>query len=577
MNPQNLPVFTRFNDCQDCYKCVRECPVKAIKIENYHASIISELCIHCGHCVKICPVEAKRIRDDLSRVRLWLEEGRELYVSLAPSWKTEFPDLTDSQMIQKLTGCGFKAVSETALGAEEVNSRTIEILKTHPSLCISSACPVVTSLLAKKYGHLCKYILPLESPLLSHCRMLKNRIPQNADIVFIGPCIAKKVEADSNPSLLKASITFLDLEKLFKEKEEIISNVQHEYFPFNASEGKLYPIDGGMSAGIRNNPEMLNRNIITITGIDNIIKALEDFDAESLEEPLFIELMACEGGCINGPGKIRKVSYLQKRMELINKNTRHIHLTSRLPESDIEKRYVKSTNNESKPSESEISEVFHSIGKIKQKDQLNCGSCGYNSCRDFAVAVLEGKAEPGMCVSYLRKRAQKKANALFNRMPTGAVIVNESLEIVEANAMFFSVLGLDDYYFDEDQRFAGAILSRLIPFSNMFERVLKTGNDIIDKEISYKNTIMKVSIFSIEPHITVCGIIQDVTEPSVMREQTIAKARQVITNNLNMVQKVAYLLGENAAELESTLNSVIDVTEYQKDNPKNRELINAES
>lgn len=169
-----------------------------------------------------------------------------------------------------------------------------------------------------------------------------------------------------------------------------------------------------------------------------------------------------------------------------------------------------------------------------------------------------------MCLSFLKKSAQKKANALFNRMLSGAVIVNSQLKVVEANRNFLSVLGLHEYYYDEEQGFAGALLSRLIPFANLFEQVIISGKDIIDKEISYENTILKVSIFIIEYNSLAAGIIQDVTEPSVMREQTISKARQVITNNLNMVQKVAYLLGENAAELETTLNSVIDVTESQK-------------
>jgi len=576
MNPQNLPVFTRFNDCQDCYKCIRECPVKAIKIENYHASIISELCIHCGHCVEICPVKAKRIRDDLSRVQVWLDNGKEVYVSLAPSWKTEFSDYSDSMMVEKLKDTGFKAVSETALGAEEVNSATIRILRDNSQLYISSACPVVTSLLANKYSELCKYILPIESPLLAHCRILRNMIPSEAMIVFIGPCIAKKVEADKNPELLKASITFLDLKKLFKEDKKKQSKGEMAFFPNAADEGRLYPVDGGMSAGIKNNPELLNQDVITISGIENIIKALQDFNPSSLSAPLFLELMACEGGCINGPGAIRKISYLQKRIELINHNRKHIHSTQRDPEINIKTSYDNLISMDPEPSEIEINQVFHSIGKVQPEDQLNCGSCGYNSCREFAKAVISKKAETGMCVSFLRKRAQKKANALFNRMPTGAVIVDENLKIVEANGKFLSVLGLNDYYYDEDQRFAGVILPKLIPFSNLFERVITTGNDIIDKEIFYKETILKVSIFSIEPKCIVCGIIQDVTEPSVMREQTITKARQVISKNLSMVQKVAYLLGENAAELESTLNSVIKVTDYQKVKIDNKELENVD-
>lgn len=564
MNTYNLPVYTEFAECQDCYKCVRECPVKAIKIENYHASIIPELCIHCGHCVEVCPVEAKQVRNDLSRVKAWLNLKSKIAISLAPSWQTEFPVVTAEQMISALKACGFTFVSETALGAQEVNANLIEYLKTSSAkLHISTACPTAVKLVQQKFPDFSAYLTPFTSPLLAHAKLLRQKLEKSTKIIFIGPCFGKKDEADKNPELVDAVIDFSDLVQLFTEMKitpENLESSRETYFLGKAREGSIYPVDGGILSGIKDNCAFVNQTFTSISGIKNIESSLKKLNPKKLSHPIFLEIMACEGGCINGPGTIRKVSYLQKRMELIEKNQENLCPTQRNPELEISSNFLVKAEPYIFPDEKKIEETFRSIGKYTLKDQLNCGGCGYNSCREFVEAIIAEKAEPGMCVSFLRKRAQKKANALFRTIPSGVIIVNKELRVVESNRNFFKILHLDDLCFGDDQGFEGAYLEKLIPFSNLFDQVLQTGQEILDKEYHHGQSILKISIFTIEPYQLVGGIVQDTTVPSVAREQTIKKARDVINKNLDMVQKIAYLLGENAAEVEMTLNSIIDVS-----------------
>ncbi|MFO7895464.1 MAG: [Fe-Fe] hydrogenase large subunit C-terminal domain-containing protein [Candidatus Cloacimonadales bacterium] len=565
MNTFNIPIYTEFAECQDCYKCVRECPVKAIKIEDYHASIIPELCIHCGHCVEICPVEAKQVRNDLARVKTWLRLNKKIVLSLAPAWRTEFPKYSEAEMVKVLQQVGFSKVSETALGAEEINAHQIKQLQEKPGLYFSSACPVVTKLIEDYYPDYSRYIMPLSSPLIAHAKLLKQQLPEDYLVVFAGPCFAKKREADENPSLISAAITFQDLWLLFHERQINPKAVgQGRFFPAAAQEGSVYPIDGGMISGIKQSCSALESDYHTISGIKNIINTLSNLEISTSEQAIFVEMMACEGGCVNGPGQTSCKSYLQKRVELINYQQSAVKQTSKQLETEVGQRYLSKARTKVEISDEELNEIYHSIGKDKPEDLLNCGSCGYNSCRNFAQAIHEGKAEAGMCMTYLRKRAQKKANALFRTMPSGVVIVDDNLQIIETNQNFSKILKLARNFVDDQQDLAGAYLAKLLPFADLFEMVLKSGEDILEKEIQYQDSILNISIFTIEKKRLVGGIVEDITKPSIARAKTNSKAKEVIRKNLDMVQKIAYLLGENAAEVEMTLNSIIDVSASKK-------------
>jgi iron only hydrogenase large subunit-like protein len=567
MNPNNLPVFTRFADCQDCYKCVRGCPVKAIRVENHHASIIPELCIHCGHCVDICPVGAKKVRDDLSKLKINISLNKKIVISLAPSWKSEFPRLKKEQMISALKFLGITEVSETALGAEEVNRHLTSYLSDAQGIKISTACPTIVELIEKFYPTLTEKLVPMDSPLLAHSKMLRDYYGDEYVIGFIGPCISKKVESDKFPNNLSFALTFKDLHKYFEERgiNPYILDVKEgvEFSPRGAEEGTLYPIEGGMIDTLQIIGES-NYQSYSISGTDEIIKLLDDILERGTDKNIFIETLSCKGGCINGPGCIKEKSYLLKEMEIIENNPFIGKRTLGDSAVNINQEYAKQTMEPEKTSDLTITEVFKTIGKNRPEDEKNCGGCGYNTCREFAQAIIDGKAEASMCVSYLRILAQKKANALFRTMPSGVIIVNKDMIIQESNTNFFKVLGLEEQYGCDSIELEGAQLDKMITFPGMFKKVIEEGNDILDKELRYKDKYLKISIFSIEKHELVGAVIQDITVPSTAREHTIMQAKKVINKNLDMVQKIAYLLGENAAEVEIALDSIIDLSGIDK-------------
>ena len=563
------PIYTEKRECQDCYKCLRNCPVKAIKVESGYATVVTEQCIVCGHCVEVCPNGAKVVRDDLPRVKQLLASNRKVVVSLAPSFIAEFSGIHPGKIVAALRRLGFLGVSETALGAQAVSAATAEILRTSQSgIYISSACPSVVAYLQKHQAIISSRITGLLSPLLTHCNMLRQHFGEDVRIVFIGPCIAKKIEADTHSNLLEAALTFEDMRRWFIQERIVLEQIQEtdqdRFVPEHSAEGAWYPVDGGMIAGIKSHCTVHDQSFMSFSGISAIQKALEGLDAfcegaQGKGGPVFLELLACEGGCVNGPKFTRKAATVAKRLEVLQQGYYPEILGERPGKLAKGISYGVPVERVVLFPEAQIREALRTVGKYSADDELNCGGCGYDSCRQFADALVRQKAERAMCVTYMRKLAHKKANALIQKMPSAVVIVNNLLQIVECNAAFVQLFAPAEAGNDlAITALEGLALNKYVPFQGLFSRVLKTGQDIMDKDFRFKETILHLSIFTIEKHGIVGGIIQDVTAPAVQKEQVIRKARDVIQHNLATVQKIAYLLGENASESEITLNSIID-------------------
>ena len=564
MNPLQ-PIYTEATRCQDCYKCLRQCPVKAIDIRNGHASVISDLCILCGNCVQTCPMGAKRVRPDLERAKLLFRMKRHVFVSLAPSYLTEFADVQSGTLIAGLKALGFEGVSETALGAEQISAAVAAMMQSEQKLAISSACPVVVELIKRYYPQYSDDVCDMLSPLLAHCKLLRQQYGRDIGIVFVGPCIAKKAEADQNEHLVDVVLTFEDLRQWFEEEAIDLSVTEaggdDDFVPRRARDGVLYPIDGGMIAGIKSDSTVTNGQFMAFSGIEAIQNALADLDAiRGNGGMLFLELLACEGGCVNGPRVHRKGATIIKRHQVIES------LRSRPEEAVSDERVEVSHAWPIVPvcrtiySEEQLHEALKRVGKFGPEDELNCGGCGYDSCREFAQALLDGRAECTMCVGYMRQLAQKQADALLRAMPSGVVIVDEKLEIRESNRRFSEIMGPEIVRVYEVQpHLAGAKLKKIVPFHELFSRVLKSGTANLEKDIKVGNAIFHVSVFTIEKHRLIGGIVRDITEPAVRKEQIVDKAKKVIARNLETVQQIAYLLGENAAESEVILNSIVDM------------------
>jgi iron only hydrogenase large subunit-like protein len=552
------PIYTQERECQDCHKCIRECPVKAIRVEDGYARVVPELCIMCGNCVLACPSSAKRVRDDLARAKELLGSGRKVVVSLAPSFVAQFSGVRPAQVVHALKKLGFFAVSETALGAQQVSASVQTLMRSEPKqIWISSACPVVVDFIGKYHPECQPHVFGVLSPLLTHCKMLRAHYGNEIAIVFVGPCIAKKTEAEQHPELLDAVLTFEDLDRWLTEQNihlaEIEETAADRFQPEEAEEGALYPIDGGMVPGVAGSGEVNSSQFMSFSGLSNVEQALKGISEWKPEHNIFFELTACAGSCVNGPKAARNTSVARRRYDIV-------HYAKPAPEQPrelsfgIERQYVASPVPRNEYTELQLRDALRTVGKYSIEDELNCGGCGYESCRDFANALISKNAERMMCATYTRKLAQKKANALLAKMPSAVVIVNEDLNIIESNSNFVHLFADNG---EENTNLEGSALSSVIPFSYLFKRVLDSGEDIVGHDIRFQRSILNTSIFTIEPHSVMCGIFQDITKPIFQKEQIIARAHDVIQKNLKTVQQIAFLLGENAADSEIILNSIV--------------------
>ncbi len=374
------PIHTLETECQDCYKCLRHCPVKAVRITHGHAMVIPEMCVACGTCVAVCPVKAKKIRNDLGRGRRIIAGARPVYASLAPSWTGQFPGVSTGAMIAALRRLGFTGVSETALGAQEVSAAAADLMKSEgKGIFISSACPATVDFLRKYMPDQAAAITPLHSPLLAHCRLLRKVYGENIGVVFFGPCIAKKTEADRHPGLLDLALTFEDL-KIWMEEEGLAfdalqPSADDVFVPQAAEEGALYPVEGGMSETIKAHAGLDRAKYVTLSGLSNIRRGLSDLSPESVDDLVLVECLACKGGCIAGPLMSEDDGTLVRRLRVERAVSWPELPLSRSPQVTIDETYAPEGNRVPVPSVGALAEALARIGKQGPDDELNCGGC----------------------------------------------------------------------------------------------------------------------------------------------------------------------------------------------------------
>lgn len=565
---QNFPIYTTANECQDCYKCVRHCHCKAIRIVNARAAVIPELCVSCGECVKVCPAEAKKIRSDLSRAQYLLHSGAKVYASIAPSYVGYFKDIPIGRLAAALKRLGFVGASETAIGAQFVSAQTAELLKqAGPGVYLSTACPASVDFIRKYYPAWTDNFLPVASPVMAHCKYLKQIYGDDIKIIFVGPCAAKKNEADRNPDDLSLAITFAALESWLKSEGISLDKMNEEpLVPVQAEEGRVYSIEGGMNETLRS-PEV-DARLLAVSGLPNIARLIEKVDLATLKESgskIFVEMLACDGGCVNGPVMGRESSRIDILLETAA-HAPHRSSVGREVPVNIQQLIYPDRHSEPQPEEAAILQALHRIGKYSAEDELNCGGCGYNSCREFAKAMLDGKAETSMCLSYLRKISQKTSNALIRYIPVAVVLVGQDLQVIECNRHFAELCGEDTLLaFDACGNLNGAYLDSMIDFTDLFESVLANGGEIEKFNQVSGEKILNISVFTINEGQTVGAVIQDVTQNELKREQIAERAKEVIRKNVMTVQKIARYLGEHMADTEILLKEVAGTYTDHKD------------
>ena len=564
MEEKIYPVYTLSNKCHDCYKCVRECFVKSIEVIDSQARIIKNKCIACGHCVRVCPSNAKRIRYDIDKVKSLLISGKKVIVSLAPSWAGVY-DYSTPVMISILKTLGFYGVSETALGAESVSIETAKTLnEMEKGLLISSCCPVVVDYIRNYKTEFTNNIAKIASPALTHAKYLKDYYKdEDIKVVFIGPCIAKKNEADRNPDLIFASLTFDELNYWIKDLSIDINSIEPTkedvFIPKPAHEGGLYPIEGGMNETIKMDKIKKDVRLISLSSLPALKRALQNLKPEAIEGKIFLEALACEGGCVNGPAVPTKKSGLIVNSNILSKIKKRSDIP-KTPDTVLEMEYEPAPKPEKKISLVDMSEAMKAIGKTSDEDELNCGGCGYSTCRELAAAILDKKAEPSMCVSYMRKLAMKKTAMLLRTMPSAMVMVNSKLEIMETNDAFIKMFAPDmyDIFSKRPDGMKGALLDRILPFYSLFETALMKNTEVHKERYQIKDKLYDINIFVIEENSLTGAIITDVTTSEINREKVAKKAREVINKNIETVQNIASLLGEHMVDVETLLSSIAE-------------------
>ena len=538
--------------CKDCYKCIRSCPVKAISFADNQAQIIEDECILCGQCYVVCPQNAKQVCNDTQKVRDALRAGKRVVASVAPSFVTgtSFADIED--MTDTLRQLGFAEVEETAIGAQFVSREYERILSASNStkgrVMISSCCPAINSLIQKYYPDLLDKLAHVLSPMQAHCKAIKEREP-DAFTVFIGPCIAKKKEADES-SMVDACLTFDELNDWMDAQSvrPVSKPRKHE----DGKRSRFYPTTGGI---IKSMDLSKTFDYIALDGTDSCMAALDEIRAGSFDNA-FIEMSACKGSCISGP-------ILREHAE--RPLTGVVKVTSYAGPADFDAKAPASMSEQFMPSglrrvmpgSAAIQEVLIAMGKTSPDKELNCGCCGYPTCRDKAAAVCMGKAEIGMCLPFLREKAESFSDKIISSTPNAIIVMNEDLIVQQINAAaqrMFKLRSPDDIV-------KAPIVRLLDPTDYML--VVQTGNSIVNKchyIPEYKLYVEETVTYDKQYKILI-SIMRDVTEREQNREQeqelkrqTVEVTDKVIDKQMRVVQEIASLLGETTAETKLALS-----------------------
>ena len=542
------------SNCKNCYKCIRHCPVKSIRFSGNQAHIIDNECILCGHCFVVCPQNAKQIVDDTEKVKVMLQGEDPVIVSLAPSFIANYEGVGIDSMRKALKALGFADVEETAIGATIVKTEYERMLaEDHKDVIISSCCHSANLLIQKYFPGALPYLADVLSPMLAHCQDIKRRIP-NAKTVFIGPCVAKKDEADHYKGLTDAVLTFEELTN-WLNKEGI--ELEHEVDTKEESLARFFPVTGGVLKTMRQDAPGFT--YLSIDGVANCMEALKDIESGKIHH-CFIEMNACSGGCVSGPV-----------MEKYHKNPikDYVAVSSYagtkdfdVPQPDLmhlRKSFSPIEPDAKMPSETEIAAILRQMGKFRPSQELNCGSCGYNTCREKAIAIYQGKAEASMCLPYLKDKAESFSDTIVKNTPNGIIVLNEDLEVQQINAAARKILNIRN----ASDVMGEPVVRILDPM--IFMNALESRMGILEQReylVEYKRYVEETVIHDKESRLLIC-IMRDVTQEEREREkkesishQTIEVADKVVDKQMRIVQEIASLLGETAAETKIALSKL---------------------
>ena len=542
-------------NCKSCFRCVRKCPVKAIRFSGNQAHIIGNECILCGNCVVQCPQNAKEIADSTEKVRVLLQSGDPVVVSLAPSFIANYDGVGIEPMRRALKALGFYDVEETAIGATIVKNEYERMLKEDDrDIIITSCCHSINLLIQKYYPKALQYLADVMSPMQAHCSDIKARIP-NAKTVFIGPCVAKKDEAEYYEGIVDAVLTYEELDRMLSDEG---ITLEAELDETENSRARFFPTTGGVLKTMAQDAP--GYTYIALDGVENCMAALADVEAGNIHK-CFIEMSACVGSCVNGPvmRKNHTTTPVLDYMKVANyAGERDFDVDQPQPEF-LKKNFSSIAHKIPTPSESEIMSVLRQMGKYRPSDELNCGTCGYNTCRDKAIAIIQGKAELSMCLPYLKDKAESFSDSIVKNTPNGLIVLNENLEVQQINAAAKKLMNIKN-----DSDILGEPVVRILDPS-IFMQVKRTGQPVRDQRAylaEYKRFVEQTVVYDPDLHMLI-GIMRDITNDEASKEkkariskQTVEVADSVVEKQMRIVQEIASLLGETAAETKIALTKL---------------------
>jgi iron only hydrogenase large subunit-like protein len=608
------------NKCKQSYACVRICPVKAIEVKATQATpfIVADRCIGCGSCVIACSSDAVVFTDSREEVKTLLQSGQPVAAVCGPSISGEFSDITDyRKFVSMIRALGFTYVIEAAFAVDLVARKYFELFTNFKGkYYISSCCPAIVGMIEKYHPELVENLAPIISPMIASAKVVHQKYGAEVKMVYIGPCIDYKKEAASSEEdgHVDAVLTFKELREMFKEFSITESNQEFTEFDEPIGyKGSLYPISNGLLQAGEISEDLLTSSVITAEGRDNVLNALREFELHLENINNHFNLFYCDG-CLMGPGTssngdkfLRRTlvtKYSRKRLKTFDLEQWNQHI-SEYDSLDFSRTFQINDKRLAMPGDEKIGEVFKLLGKKDQDEAVGCGACGYPSCHDFAIAVAQGLARTDMCVNFtlrnrqeyikalkitneklaktqdalqvsekiarreqlLAKEASETVSAMLQKIPSGVVIADDKLKIIESNKSFIDLLGDDAKDINEIiPGLVGADLKTLLPyqFYNLFSFVFQSGEDVVNRDVHYEDTVLSVSIFPIRKGKIVGAIIRDIAAPEVQKEEVISRVSEVINENMQMVQQIAFLLGEGAAKTEKMLNSVIESHKTKK-------------
>ena len=540
------------SNCKNCYKYIRHCPVKAIRFSGNQAHIIGNECILCGQCFVVCPQNAKEIVDETEKAKVLLQSGDPVIVSLAPSFIANYEGVGINAMRKALKQLGFYDVEETAIGATIVKTEYERMLKEDErDVIITSCCHTINLLIQKHYPQALEYLADVVSPMQAHCKDIKSRFP-NAKTVFIGPCVAKKDEAEHYEGIVDAVLTFEELTEWFKAE-----NIKLEKEMDNdiCSRARFFPTTGGILKTMAQ--DIPGYTYLALDGVENCIAALKDIIDGKIHK-CFIEMSACVGSCVGGPvmEKYHRSSAVKDYIAVSGYAGTKDFEVSQPKANELKKNFGYIELRSQMPSDMEIQNVLRQMGKFKPSQELNCGSCGYNTCREKAIAILQGKAEISMCLPFLKDKAESFSDAIVKNTPNGLIVLNEQLEVQQINdaaRKMMNIRSANDIVGDQVVR----ILDPAV-----FMNVLRDKRNVRDERVylaEYRRYVEQSVVYDQDLRLLIC-IMRDITDEQDEREkkekisrQTIEVADKVVEKQMRIVQDIASLLGETAAETKIAL------------------------